>query len=860
MAVDELTTVLAAAGLDLGPHPAESLDDILDEEPCLIMPLADGRWAWLPGLLEGRIFTHRLTAAEWEFDLIALGPDLAPLAMLTESPNYQHLTDGSPLSEVSPFLEHDLLAERGIPEGAVGDQDALLLVPGRFADLSARSGDLIGLRVTPDGFELVAVDTTAPLEIGPPILAQLEQLSNGPGELDVTIWSACAGDDALFREPAAPLGELLSAGGLAVHGDWVARAGFDFDGWHVQGRIEAIKERYDLDDDEALAVLVTVRMCERTAGLVQAMSAAQDNGSERDLADLLAQIPESTDTAATGMGMAGPDQQPDDDRETVRAALEFLDEPVVAAAVLDEINASDYLPGAVLGMFAESTEPLAPRAARPALRWLRANAYEQLGDVEAAEKTYGEAETLDPTWPLTLLSLARYASDRGDAERGLTLLRRAGAPPDDELVQLLEQFRPVARPGLGRNEPCWCGSGRKYKVCHLHREESPLAERAAWLYQKAGAHLLDSAFGELLLQAAEARSRYWDSPDSLVEALNDGLAGDAVLFEGGAFEEFLAVRGALLPADEHLLAQQWLLVERSVHEVVSVRPGEGMTLRDVRTGDVNEVRERAGSRQLKTGELYCARVVPAGETMQIFGGLEPVSIGERDHLVALLDDDPDPVELVAFLSARFAPPTLTNTEGEPTVLCDAQLKVGDVERLIALLDNRYDRSDDQPDGTLTWFEHVVTGGMERIRASLELSVDELHINANSETRFDRVLGTVRALGPSVTLLDETREPAGDLRAMQRLAANGSKPQGALLDPAADPALAATLNEMARTYEAAWLDESIPALAGHTPRECAADPTRRPDLIRLLDSFPEDDGTPGAMSPARLRAALGLNEQ
>jgi hypothetical protein len=37
--------------------------------------------------------------------------------------------------------------------------------------------------------------------------------------------------------------------------------------------------------------------------------------------------------------------------------------------------------------------------------------------------------------------------------------------------------------------------------------------------------------------------------------------------------DFLAVRGSLLPEDERLLAGQWLLVERSVHEVASVRRG-----------------------------------------------------------------------------------------------------------------------------------------------------------------------------------------------------------------------------------------------------------------------------------------------
>jgi hypothetical protein len=70
-------------------------------------------------------------------------------------------------------------------------------------------------------------------------------------------------------------------------------------------------------------------------------------------------------------------------------------------------------------------------------------------------------------------------------------------------------------------------------------------------------------------------------------------------------------------------------------------------------------------------------------------------------------------------------------------------------------------------------------------------------------------------------------------------------------------VAEALDDFIREYETKWLDEPIPALEGHTPRQAADDPTRRGDLIRLLDSFPADDGTPGRMSPERLRVALGL---
>jgi preprotein translocase subunit SecA len=31
------------------------------------------------------------------------------------------------------------------------------------------------------------------------------------------------------------------------------------------------------------------------------------------------------------------------------------------------------------------------------------------------------------------------------------------------------------RPKVGRNDPCWCGSGKKYKNCHLRSDEDAQA-------------------------------------------------------------------------------------------------------------------------------------------------------------------------------------------------------------------------------------------------------------------------------------------------------------------------------------------------------------------------------------------------
>lgn len=49
-------------------------------------------------------------------------------------------------------------------------------------------------------------------------------------------------------------------------------------------------------------------------------------------------------------------------------------------------------------------------------------------------------------------------------------------------MKLLEMlFGPKSPPlgyrSLGRNDPCWCGSGQKYKRCHLRADERHYAAK-----------------------------------------------------------------------------------------------------------------------------------------------------------------------------------------------------------------------------------------------------------------------------------------------------------------------------------------------------------------------------------------------
>ena len=131
---------------------------------------------------------------------------------------------------------------------------------------------------------------------------------------------------------------------------------------------------------------------------------------------------------------------------------------------------------------------------------------------------------------------------------------------------------------VGRNDPCPCGSGKKFKRCHLLVEE---ARPATPLERAQAMHRLDQRLVGELLQFGRRRFPRWNPPMEFEEI--GGNSGDLPLFvpwaayqcplEGRPLVEWFCERPGL-PADERawLAAQQkaWL----SVWEVLAVVPGE----------------------------------------------------------------------------------------------------------------------------------------------------------------------------------------------------------------------------------------------------------------------------------------------
>ena len=140
--IPELVEVLERDGYDLGTEAEEDLVDALSEFPDGgAVPLLDGRWAYLPTLLDGRVFTHRLTAAEIEHDVLTVHPDLVPVLS-----GDLRLVDGGELSLAWPASLTGRPAPRDLPPDAIDLGGTLVLPPGLLAGLGAPRATLSGWR------------------------------------------------------------------------------------------------------------------------------------------------------------------------------------------------------------------------------------------------------------------------------------------------------------------------------------------------------------------------------------------------------------------------------------------------------------------------------------------------------------------------------------------------------------------------------------------------------------------------------------------------------------------------------------------------------------------------------------------
>ena len=408
----------------------------------------------------------------------------------------------------------------------------------------------------------------------------------------------------------------------------MAEAGVDWDllrAWR-QRRQTMLSHGLDGDDADALTLVVGAALSVMAEG-AEALGADED---ERDGAAIL---------------MAG-----------------LLERPAVAAAVWNELERRGRT--RELEPFLSELDDRLDGVEIVGPGWLRARVLEADGRSAEAAQLLGTVVGSGCRHTPALLDLAGYAADRSELTVAADLIRRSGADGDratrpirdlddhhDRLLDEIAGYRRVeASAQIGRNQPCPCGSGRKFKACHLRSGYVTIEDRAGWLNDKMVRYALQHG---ATIRAEVAAALAGGDPLVAIDLEVSPLTIELALWEGKLIDGFAASRRALLPDDEAALLDGWTSAHRSIMRVAGI-DGKRLTFDDLIRGGQRVVDNIELQAPLQPGTIMLARPVPVGEVNRMLSPTMPLDADAADALAPAVTSG-DPIELATALERVLGP-------------------------------------------------------------------------------------------------------------------------------------------------------------------------------------------------------------
>jgi hypothetical protein len=440
---------------------------------------------------------------------------------------------------------------------------------------------------------------------------------------------------------------------------------------------------------------------------------------------------------------------------------------------------------------------------------------------------------------------------------------------------------------IGRNDPCPCGSGNKYKKCCLGAHETnargsagerpstddAVARALAWLaerYPRQSWEALEKDYYGAL--SREARQAIEDLPEGLnqmqrINALEWLIAEGSVApgKDGGERPRFvdlvLSENGPLLDAQDRAWLRTMGEIPLKLYEIVDVEPGEGLWLEDAFApeDDAFFVRERSGSETLRKGDAIGARVMP-GEPPVLSGALYPFEPewflalrrtiltgprGRRRRKIELQRVSEAIIQ--SWLERLVKPPTtlVDAATGDPILLTNIHYRVRDWARVEAALKaNPLVESDSE--GGWTSFESTPTADEPRrilwsATRRRKKNEDRIEVFARTAGRADEAERWFQNnAGEALEkIARELSDPAHIMKTSARRQRRPEPPPSPL--DGMSPEDAADFNQQIheQIYRN-WHDEPIPALGNKTPKQAMRSKAGRLDVVELLKSYETQD--------------------
>lgn len=449
---------------------------------------------------------------------------------------------------------------------------------------------------------------------------------------------------------------------------------------------------------------------------------------------------------------------------------------------------------------------------------------------------------------------------------------------------------------IGRNDPCPCGSGKKYKRCCLVQQS---ASYTFWAQQRNASEELtrdmlrfaERKFSDQI-QVAWRDFNMTDLPVPFEKHSRDyDLFISYFLFywdpqrartgKGASRRVGIVTRWYELEKAGKLSDMELLLLEQattqplSFFEVLWSEAGERIGLRDILIGMETEVVERSASRTLQKGDIVYGQIWNL-QTISILGCMALICIppswkgeviGLRKKLrakIAKLNRELAAEDLVRYADAIRLTyltirdglnrrPQLANTDGDPLVFHSLKFRIESTEKAFEVLaplalgqskEELLDEAEFGKDGklhsvVLDWRKKgnaKIPSWDNTILGNIKISGRTLVAEVNSENRAKRLRAEIeKRLGASATHQSTTTQTPDEMLAQtpKRINAQAKKDDEFVEHLLRDPEARSRIQEMIQKQVEDWVHQKIPALGGRTPLQAVGDPDGREIVESLL---------------------------
>ncbi len=419
---------------------------------------------------------------------------------------------------------------------------------------------------------------------------------------------------------------------------------------------------------------------------------------------------------------------------------------------------------------------------------------------------------------------------------------------------------------ISRNDPCPCGSGKKYKKCCMFKDRPAAGPqelaRSRFVYE-----LGDFAFRKLHEHIAEAYAFFWrdENPgDHLPPEYRDFTTtnfNEWFLFDYPIDQktqrtvvDFFRENLKTCSADENYVLEAFKESVLSLYEVQEVELDKGFVLRDLLMRGDYQVWEKSGTQSLVKWDILAARLLFIDGKYVISGSVYPFPAKDKKDILSDINraykyykKENRRGTWKSYLKAAGTifndiwldymkmdrVPAIRTTTGEPFIFSTAIFGFERDKRqeIIRKLDtvDKFFSTPDEPDA-FTWSEDPGRDGAT-VLGSIRVLADTLTLECMSKKRLS--VGKKLLQDSLPALLTHKSDTFNDPHEMLE----SIKDRPVRQDEDIPLEIRRQIyDKFMREHMTKWLDEEIPALDGRTPRECVKTPAGRRKVADLLISF------------------------